>query len=94
MNKNSSRRIGLKNIQKIIEASKFKQADLARIMKTDKVTMNRWVRDIREINLDTMDRFIEVFHILDKGLKKIKTKDLIDPNFKFQIRTIRKIVIK
>jgi transcriptional regulator with XRE-family HTH domain len=94
MSENSSRRIGLKNIQKIIEASKFKQADLARIMKTDKVTMNRWVRDIRKINLDTMDRFIEAFHILDKGLKKIKTTDLIDPNFKFQIRTIRKIVIK
>jgi transcriptional regulator with XRE-family HTH domain len=94
MSKNISKDVVLKNIQKIIEASKFKQADLARTMKTDKVTMNRWVRGIREINLDTMDRFIEVFHILDKGLKKIKAANLIDPNFKFQIRTIRKIVIK
>jgi predicted transcriptional regulator len=93
MSENSSRRIALKNIQIIIETSNFKQAELARIMKTDKVTMYRWVRGIRDINLDTMDRFVDAFHILDKSLKKLKTSHLIDPNFKFKIRTIRKIVM-
>lgn len=93
MSENSSRRIALKNIQIIIETSNFKQAELARIMKTDKVTMNRWVRGIRVINLDIMDRFVDAFHILDKSLKKLKTSNLIDPNFKFKIRTIRKIVM-
>ena len=82
MRKKTLHEIVFTNIQKVLKAKDITQRELARLLKRDKVTVNRWINGNRGITLNNLEAIAKAI--------KVKPEKLISS----ELKVIHKIVIK
>ena len=82
MRKKTLHEIVFTNIQKVLKAKGIAQRELARSLKRDKVTVNRWINGNRGITLNNLEAIAKAI--------KVKPEKLISS----ELKVIHKIVIK
>lgn len=82
MRKKTLHEIVFTNIQKVLKAKGIAQRELARLLKRDKVTVNRWINGNRGITLNNLEAIAKAI--------KVKPEKLISS----ELKVIHKIVIK
>ena len=82
----SSLKIFQKNLRICLNSHDMTQADLAKKLKKDKTTINRWFNGSRGVSIETLDMIAECF--------KIEANKLLNPNLSIDVTIKKSVSIK